>query len=55
MSEAAENRSLYLYYLKFCNEHDVDGMVSFYTSTIKVNDVPMDPAAVDDTLVWIAA
>jgi hypothetical protein len=39
-------RSLYLSYLKFCNEHDVDGMASFYTSTIKINDVPMDPGAV---------
>jgi len=39
-------RSLYLSYLKFCNEHDVDGMASFYTPTIKINDVPMDPAAV---------
>jgi predicted ester cyclase len=41
-----EYRSLYLSYLKHCNEHDFDGMASFYTSTIKVNDVPMDPAAV---------
>jgi predicted ester cyclase len=41
-----EYRSLYLSYLKYCNEHNLDGMASFYTSTIKVNDVPMDPAAV---------
>ena len=46
MSEAAQNRSLYLSYLGYCNKHDVDGMASFYTSTIKVNDVSMDPAAV---------
>jgi steroid delta-isomerase-like uncharacterized protein len=39
-------RSLYLSYLKCCNEHDFDGMASFYTSAIKVNDVPMEPAAV---------
>jgi predicted ester cyclase len=39
-------RSLYLSYLKYCNEHDFDGMASFYTSTITVNDVPMDPPAV---------
>jgi predicted ester cyclase len=41
-----EYRSLYLSYLEACNEHDFDRMASFYTSTIKVNDVPMDPAAV---------
>ena len=41
-----KHRSLYLSYLKYCNEHDFDQMASFYTSTIKVNDVPMDPAAV---------
>ena len=46
MTKPDENRSLYLSYLKFCNEHDVDGMASFYTSTIRVNDVPMDPAEV---------
>jgi aspartyl-tRNA synthetase len=45
-SEAAENRSLYESYLECCNAHDVDGMASFYTSTIKVNDVAMDPASV---------
>ncbi|MFE2999899.1 ester cyclase [Nocardia sp. NPDC059246] len=41
-----EHRSLYLSYLGYCNEHDFDSMASFYTSTIKVDDVPMDPAAV---------
>ena len=41
-----EYESLYLSYLKYCNEHDLDQMASFYTSTIKVNDVAMDPAAV---------
>ena len=46
MAQHEENRSLYLSYLEFCNKHDVNGMASFYTSTIKVNDVPMDPAAV---------
>jgi len=45
-AEREENRWLYLSYLDFCNEHDVEGMASFYTSTIKVNDAPMDPAAV---------
>jgi predicted ester cyclase len=45
-AEREENRWLYLFYLEFCNEHDVEGMASFYTSSIKVNDVPTDPAAV---------
>jgi steroid delta-isomerase-like uncharacterized protein len=40
------HRALYLSYLKCCNEHDFDGMAAFYTPTIKVNDVAMDPAAV---------
>jgi steroid delta-isomerase-like uncharacterized protein len=39
-------RSLYLSYLKYCNDHDFDSMASFYTPTIKVNDAPMEPAAV---------
>jgi steroid delta-isomerase-like uncharacterized protein len=46
MTQRDEHRSLYLSYCEYCNEHDLDRMASFYTSTIKVNDVPMDPAAV---------
>ena len=46
MTQREENRSLYLSYLEYCNEHDLNGMASFYTSTIKVNDLAMDPAAV---------
>ena len=46
MTRPDEYRSLYLSYLKYCNEHDFDRMASFYTPTIKVNDVPMDPSAV---------
>ena len=46
MTQREKLRSLYLSYLECCNEHDVDGMSSFYTSTIKVNDISMDPAAV---------
>ena len=46
MTQRDEYRSLYLSYLKYCNEHDFDRMASFYTPTIKVNDVPMDPSAV---------
>lgn len=41
-------RSLYQSYLEFCNEHDFDSMASFYTSTITVNGVPMDPATVTE-------
>ena len=39
MTQRNEHRSLYLSYLEYCNEHDFDRMASFYTSTIKVNDV----------------
>jgi len=46
MPQREKLRSLYLSYLECCNEHDVDRMASFYTSTIKVNDVPMGPAGV---------
>jgi steroid delta-isomerase-like uncharacterized protein len=46
VTQRDEYRSLYLSYLKYCNEHDFDRMASFYTPTIKVNDVPMDPSAV---------
>ena len=46
MTQRDEHRSLYLSYLECCNKHDFDGMASFYTSTIEVNDVAMDPAAV---------
>ena len=49
VTQRDEYRSLYLSYLKYCNEHNFDRMTSFYTSTIKVNDVPMDPAAVTAT------
>ena len=46
MTQREQHRSLYLSYLDYCNQHDLDGMASFYTSTIKVNGVAMDPAAV---------
>jgi steroid delta-isomerase-like uncharacterized protein len=46
MNQREEHRTLYLSYLEHCNAHDVDRMASFYTSAIKVNDVPMDPTAV---------
>src|SRR5260370_26090088 len=46
MTQREKLRSLYLSYLECCSEHDVDRMASFYTSTIKVNDVPMSPAGV---------
>ena len=46
MTQREEHRSLYLSYLQYCNKHDLDGMASFYKPTMKVNDVPMDRAAV---------
>ena len=46
MTQREQHRSLYLSYLEHCDKHDLDRMASFYTSTIKVNEVPMDPAAV---------
>ncbi|HVR00101.1 MAG TPA: ester cyclase [Mycobacterium sp.] len=46
MTQGDDYRSLYLSYLKYCNDHDFDSMASFYTPTIKVNDAPMEPAAV---------
>ena len=46
MTQREEHRSLYLSYLEYCNQHDLDGMATFYTSPMKVNGVPMDPAAV---------
>ena len=46
VTQRDDHRSRYLSYLEYCNEHDFDRMASFYTSTIKVNDVAMDPAAV---------
>lgn len=46
MTQHDEYRSLYLSYLKCCNDHDLEGMASFYAPTMKVNGVPMEPAAV---------
>ena len=46
MTQGDDYRSLYLSYLKYCNDHDFDSMALFYTPTIKVNDAPMEPAAV---------
>ena len=46
MTQRDEHRHLYLTYLEYCNGHAVDRMRSFYASTIKVNDIAMDPTAV---------
>ncbi|OJZ65861.1 hypothetical protein BRW65_27455 [Mycobacterium paraffinicum] len=48
MTQLHDYRSLYNSYLEYCNEHDFDSMASFYTPTIKVNGVPMDPASVTE-------
>lgn len=41
-----EYRALYLSYLVLCNNHDFDGMASFYTPSIQVNGAAMNPHAV---------
>jgi len=46
VTQRDDYRSLYQSYLEYCNAHDFDSMASFYTPTIRVNDAPMDPAAV---------
>ncbi|MGW0424851.1 nuclear transport factor 2 family protein [Streptomyces sp. NPDC003015] len=46
LNKRDEYRSLYLPYLRRCNERDFDGMASFYTPTIKVDDVIMEATAV---------
>ena len=46
MTQREQRRSLYLSYLEYCNKHDLVGMASFYEPTMKVNGVPMAPAAV---------
>jgi predicted ester cyclase len=46
MTERDNLRELYTSYLEACNDHDFDRMTTFYAPTIKVNDAPMDPAAV---------
>ncbi len=46
MTQHEKLRSLYQSYLECSNKHDVEGMASFYTLTIRVNDVSMDPAGV---------
>jgi predicted ester cyclase len=46
MTQRDEHRSLYMSYLEYCNEHDVDRMATFYKSAMRVNDIPMDRAAV---------
>ena len=46
MTQREDYRSLYLSYLEHCNRHDFDGMASFYTPTIKIDGVAMDPAEV---------
>jgi predicted ester cyclase len=46
MTQRDENRSLYLSYHEHCNGHASDRMASLYTSPMKVNGVPLDPAIV---------
>jgi steroid delta-isomerase-like uncharacterized protein len=46
VTKADDYRSLYASYLEACNDHDFERMATFYTPTIKVNGLSMDPAAV---------
>jgi predicted ester cyclase len=46
MNRRDEYVNLYLSYLDYCNKHDFNAMATFYTPTIKIGGVPMDPAAV---------
>ncbi|WP_197504981.1 ester cyclase [Mycobacterium sp. E3305] len=55
MTQPDDYQSLYKSYLEHCNEHDFDSMASFYTPTIKVNGVPMDPASVTDQFAPVIA
>ncbi|OBG76088.1 hypothetical protein A5701_20360 [Mycobacterium sp. E3305] len=55
VTQPDDYQSLYKSYLEHCNEHDFDSMASFYTPTIKVNGVPMDPASVTDQFAPVIA
>lgn len=41
-----EYRALYASYLEHCNAHNFEGMESFYTSPLNVNDEPWSPKKV---------
>ncbi|WP_123026842.1 ester cyclase [Mycolicibacterium stellerae] len=45
-SHLEQLRSLYLDYLKACNDHDFDRMSTFYAPSIQINDAPMETHAV---------
>lgn len=46
---------LYADYLDACNDHDFARMATFYSPQIRVNDAPMDPAAVSAQFAPIVA
>ncbi|WP_051289031.1 ester cyclase [Mycobacterium sp. URHD0025] len=46
MNRRDEYLNLYLSYLEYCNKHDFAAMATFYTPTIKIDGVAMDPGAV---------
>jgi steroid delta-isomerase-like uncharacterized protein len=46
MTRRDDYLSLYRSYLEYCNKHDLEAMATFYAPIIKIDGVPMDPAAV---------
>ncbi|KAL7942798.1 hypothetical protein V8C42DRAFT_330419 [Trichoderma barbatum] len=42
LTKIEEYRALYESYLQHCNSHNFEGMESFYTSPLNVNDEPWD-------------
>src|SRR3954465_13115813 len=46
MTQRDECLSLYRSYLEYCNQHDFDGMATFYAPGIKIEGIPMDSVAV---------
>lgn len=44
-----ELRQKFLSYLTVSNQHDVAAMRNFYSTTIRINDVPKTPVEVTDT------
>ena len=46
MTQHDEHRSLYLSYLERCNDHDLEGMATFYAPSMKVNGVPTESSVV---------
>lgn len=48
MGNREDHETLYQAYLECCNAHDFDGMTTFYTPTLMVNDTPIPAGAVTE-------